>query len=352
MSGMVPAVHYYYLPSSGIAWSKQPGPGTPMNPTIAKNGSGPGRALAILFSAILAFILPEGCVVPQAALENPKHYTQDRSEYKSRYAIDWPAGEKPVRYGYHYVVSKAPSGYRVRVFHPDRKVLTSLESYGTAELNLLHGPCEGFWDDGSIRYQGTYLYGRRHGTWLECEPARGKSWSGIYQNDKKEGLWTRMDSTGLVESTQEWMDGRRHGKWMQFDSAGTKVNEVLYRNDTLVAELFARPRERVPAVRECLDGTVSNIAECTTRRMSTALLSAIRYPAVARENGIEGTAILQWDVLPDGSFSPLRVPAALCDAIEAECRRVFALMPPLVPGTLDGKPVRTTMTLPVKFSLR
>lgn len=309
------------------------------------------RPWILLLGLALSGLQP-GCVAPPSALENPKRFTQDRPEFKSRYKVDWTAGEKPLRYGYYYVVSKAPVGYAVRLFHPDKKVLTARESYSTSELNLLHGPYESFWDDGSIRSQGTYQYGRKHGSWLECEPARGKSSSGLYLNDKKEGLWTRMDTTGLIESTQEWVDGKRHGKWMQYDSAGVKVNEALYRNDTLVADLFMRPVERIPAVRECLDIAATNLGECTAGRIQAALLPAIRYPAVAREYGIQGTAILQWDVWPDGSVSDLRVPAALCDAIEAECRRVFTLLPPLVPGRLDDKPVRTTMTLPIRFSLQ
>ena len=70
-----------------------------------------------------------------------------------------------------------------------------------------------FWDDGSIRTQGAYHKGKMQGSWLECEPGKGKSSCGRYSDDRKEGVWTHMDTTGLMEYVYSWEDGSRQGKY-------------------------------------------------------------------------------------------------------------------------------------------
>ncbi len=295
-------------------------------------------------------LLAAGCVTPPSALENPRQYVDDNPVYKGRYPVSFAPNEQPLRYGYHYIVSKRSGGFLVRVYHPEKRVMTATESYGTTELNLLHGPCTRFWDDGSIREQGSYQFGRRHGLWLECQPESGKARSGIYLNDKRDGLWTQVDSAGQVEYTQMYQEGLRHGKYVKYDSTGEKVNEAIYRADTLVSSLFPLPDERLPILRECLDD--ENPAACTQARLTALVAKGIRYPAEAREAGLQGTAWLRWDVLPDGRAVDLRLPQALCDPIEAECRRVFAGFPAWAPGTVNGQSKKMTVTLPVKFNFQ
>jgi antitoxin component YwqK of YwqJK toxin-antitoxin module len=59
---------------------------------------------------------------------------------------------------------------------------------------------------------------RQWHTWLECEPGKGKSSSGPYQNDMKEGMWTQLDTNGLVESVYTWHEGKKHGKYFEYDT--------------------------------------------------------------------------------------------------------------------------------------
>jgi protein TonB len=295
-------------------------------------------------------LLAASCVTPPSALENPRQYVDDKPAYKGRYAASFAPGEQPLRYGYYYIVSKRSTGFAVRVFHPDKKVLTGIESYSTPELNLLHGPCTRFWDDGSIREQGSYQFGRRHGLWLECQPESGKARSGMYLNDKRDGLWTQVDSAGQVEFTQMYLDGLRHGKYFKYDSTGAKVNEAIYRADTLVSSLFPLPGERLPILRECLDE--ADPPACTNARLREWMLKEMHFPQEARQAGLGGTVVMMWEVQADGRAGNLRIPHAVCDAFEDECRRIFDTLPPWAPGTIAGQPAKMTVTLPVKFSVR
>jgi TonB family protein len=277
------------------------------------------------------------------------NYEQNDDQYKRKFDVKWAANEKPIRYGFHYVVSSIPEGYKVRVFHPDKKVLTEEKIYTTPALTLLHGSFKSFWDDGSIRAQGIYQFGRKHGSWLECEPGKGKSSAGPYLNDKKEGIWTQLDTSGLVESVYTWQDGLRHGKFFEYDTTGHKSNEGIYRADTLVSELFKRSRTEKPYLVICRNAYAKEVYACSQSTLVQRIYSQLRYPAEARQMKIEGSVLVQWDVMPDGRVQHIRVPQALSNEIEAECLRVLKDMPLWEPARRDGIPIKWTMSIPINF---
>ncbi len=313
--------------------------------------NGPGKILRTIIVLLALTGLFFSCTTTQASLADKKNYTEDKVEYKRKFEFKVDSGEKVIRYGYHYVVSTLPGIFKVRVFHPDVKILTEEKLYSTAALTLLHGEYKSWWDDGSIREQGFYQYGRKHGIWLEKEPGQGKSLSGDYFNQRKEGLWTQLDTNGMVESVHTWKDGKLHGKFFLYDAAGQKVNEGLYRNDTLIAELFKQPKIIKPFLKSCDNDLVSDVHACTDLVLPRYVYSELKYPPKAKQNKIEGSVIAQWDVAPDGSVRNIRVPQSLSNEIKEEVLEVLKKMPPWTPARKDGVPVKWTVTLPINFSL-
>ncbi|MBL7943247.1 MAG: energy transducer TonB [Flavobacteriales bacterium] len=79
----------------------------------------------------------------------------------------------------------------------------------------------------------------------------------------------------------------------------------------------------------------------------------IKYPEVAKENDIEGTVYLRFIVEKDGSLSNITVLRGVkgCLALEQEAIRAMKISPLWTPGKQSGEVVRTSWTLPVKFSL-
>ena len=79
----------------------------------------------------------------------------------------------------------------------------------------------------------------------------------------------------------------------------------------------------------------------------------IKYPSLARENGLEGKVIVKFYVDTDGS---VRNPEVLKDGVGAgaadEAIRVVKAMPKWTPGTQRGKNVKVYYVLPVTFKLQ
>ena len=78
----------------------------------------------------------------------------------------------------------------------------------------------------------------------------------------------------------------------------------------------------------------------------------IKYPAMARESGIQGRVFVNFVVEPDGSVSNVKVLRGIGGGCDEEAVRVVESMPKWTPGRQRGKAVRVSFNLPVRFTLQ
>jgi protein TonB len=114
--------------------------------------------------------------------------------------------------------------------------------------------------------------------------------------------------------------------------------------------------EQMPRFPGCEDKpTEEEKKKCSDIAMLTFIQKNLKYPAIARENGVEGTAVVQFVVDKDGSIADVRVvrePGAGCgQAAETVIKSMNNMGSKWVPGKQRGRPVRVLYTLPVKFKL-
>jgi TonB family protein len=78
----------------------------------------------------------------------------------------------------------------------------------------------------------------------------------------------------------------------------------------------------------------------------------IKYPANARENGIEGTVYTGFVVEPNGKFSNIQLKRGISPDCNAEALRIVKLLSGQWRGGMHrGQKVRVAYTLPIKFKL-
>lgn len=87
------------------------------------------------------------------------------------------------------------------------------------------------------------------------------------------------------------------------------------------------------------------------KAMMEYLKTNIRYPQIAKENGIQGRVILQFVVDETGKVRDPKILRSVDPALDAEAIRLVEAMPLWTPGKQDGKAVAVRYTLPVNFSL-
>lgn len=78
----------------------------------------------------------------------------------------------------------------------------------------------------------------------------------------------------------------------------------------------------------------------------------IKYPPIARENGIEGKVFLSFVVDKSGQIRDIKVKRGIGGGCDEEAVRVVRNMPQWKPGRQNGKEVNVMFTLPIKFTLQ
>lgn len=78
----------------------------------------------------------------------------------------------------------------------------------------------------------------------------------------------------------------------------------------------------------------------------------LTYPDDARNAGMQGRVIVQFQINKDGSVSDINLLEGVCESIDNEVIRVVSESPDWTPGYIDGKPVKVTYAFPVLFQLR
>jgi len=81
------------------------------------------------------------------------------------------------------------------------------------------------------------------------------------------------------------------------------------------------------------------------------LAQNIRYPAIAKQNKIQGRVYVQFVVEKDGSLSDVKVIREPGSGTGDEAVRVMKLSPKWNPGKQNGQAVRVQFTLPINFAL-
>lgn len=91
------------------------------------------------------------------------------------------------------------------------------------------------------------------------------------------------------------------------------------------------------------------------RKLNEFIDRYLEYPPLARENGVEGTVVVDFVVDTDGRIRDPRVVRDIGAGCGRAALRVVELMNKLggnwTPGRLDGRPVSARVSLPVRFRL-
>ena len=77
----------------------------------------------------------------------------------------------------------------------------------------------------------------------------------------------------------------------------------------------------------------------------------IKYPAVCRENNVQGRVIVSFTIDTDGSITDAEVVRSVDPLLDAEALRAISLMPAWKPGKKDGNIVRVRYSVPINFRL-
>ena len=246
---------------------------------------------------------------------------------------------------------------------------------GNSKTNVLsklqfEGASVIFYPNGQRMQVANYLNGQLSGDVMSYYP-NGKLYTvKSYYPNKRPFLKQCNDSTGVV------LAENGNGQWKEyakgvFDGAYIEGNVV---DGVEVGEWRGRRNDSITITREYKNGVVisfkafdksgKEIDEQTIKAVESPpafpggldafakfLDSTLRYPGLAKREGIQGRVIVSFVIEKDGSVTDIKVVRGVGDGCDEEAVRVMRLSPHWTPGIQNGKPVRVAYTVPIAFTL-
>lgn len=99
------------------------------------------------------------------------------------------------------------------------------------------------------------------------------------------------------------------------------------------------------------EGSEEKVA-CATEKLMGYISRELTYPEAAREQGVQGVAVLTFVVTDAGGVDDIHILRDIGGGCGAEAARVIAMMPRWQPAIHEGRPVHTQLMLPITFGLR
>lgn len=116
---------------------------------------------------------------------------------------------------------------------------------------------------------------------------------------------------------------------------------------------FFKVVEEMPTFPGCESvGNKDERKKCADEKMLQFIYKNIKYPAIARENGVEGMVVVRFIVEKDGKITDAHVVRDIGAQCGGEALRVVGMMPKWNSGKQRGRPVRVQFNLPVRFKLQ
>lgn len=96
--------------------------------------------------------------------------------------------------------------------------------------------------------------------------------------------------------------------------------------------------------------------KCKTKEEGDAELNRyiathVKYPQIARENGIQGRVYVSFVVSKTGKVTEIKILRGVDPALDEEAIKVIKGLPPFSPGKQRGKPVKVAYNVPINFKL-
>lgn len=187
--------------------------------------------------------------------------------------------------------------------------------------------------------------------------------NGTYLNGN-EIMKSYIDDT--LESEITYKDYLRDGLAIFYYSNGNKKHSVFYKNDKIDGDWYnynidgslnyIGKKDESYAKNKTTISDYTNIISSYkggTAQLMKYLAKSIRYPSLARENGLEGKVIIKFAI---NSFGDINDVELIKDGVGGECAdesiRVVKNMQNWNPSFFYGFPVKTYYILPVTFKLQ
>lgn len=109
--------------------------------------------------------------------------------------------------------------------------------------------------------------------------------------------------------------------------------------------------DEMPRFPGCEDLAEAERKDCAVQELLKFIYTNIKYPAEAREAGVQGTVVSNFVIDQTGKVTAAKIVKGPDSGLHEAVLKVVNEMPAWIPGKKEGKIVKTEFNLPVKFKI-
>ena len=94
-----------------------------------------------------------------------------------------------------------------------------------------------------------------------------------------------------------------------------------------------------------------NRQSCSNENLVKFIIENLKYPTIARENGVEGVVIIGFIINKNGEVEAAKIIQNIGSGCGQAALKVVNALPKFVSGTVNNQPVDVYLELPITFSL-
>jgi len=214
------------------------------------------------------------------------------------------------------------------------------------------GEKEGLWtywyENGQLKSKGSNIKGNANGVWIYWDETGELKSKGSSIKGDENGVWTYWYEDGKIRRESNFKGGKFDGELRTYWENGTLKRHDVYESGKLKkGEVW----DSLGKEEAYYDFMIMPEFKGGERELMKFIYENIKYPSIARENGIEGQVVVWFIVEKDGTISNIKIKRNIGGNCGKEAVRIVKMMPKWKPGMEDGKPVRVSFNLPVRFKL-
>jgi len=158
--------------------------------------------------------------------------------------------------------------------------------------------------------------------------------------------------TASEEMTDE--DAMKSQEDLQKSDAVVSIADVIGDKDGVVDIRDLEVAKEIVQEEEIIHKIVEQMPEFPggMGELNAYIKKRLQYPQLAAENGIQGTTVVQFAVMKDGSVDRVTVFASSHPLLDKEAMRVVKTLPRWIPGKINGKGVNSYYIIPIVFTLQ
>jgi periplasmic protein TonB len=153
----------------------------------------------------------------------------------------------------------------------------------------------------------------------------------------------------IVEDDEEIEEELELDLEIEEDTEIEEIEEII--DDVAEDEVFMIV-EKMPAFPGCENLRGDELKACTESSVIQYVSKTVKYPAIAKDAGIQGTVYVYYEIDKSGAVTNVEVLRGVHPSLDKAAEMVVKNMPKHSPGEQRGKPVRVRYTIPVRFTIK